>query len=71
MKITERTIAKAKLSPPEARVMRVELDLPAAGRENSKTRRWVKGLDRIERRRLLKSANEKVQRVLEEKGAEG
>ena len=72
MEITEKIIGRVKLSASEAKVMRVSLNLPAAGKKNSKTRIWVQGLDRVERNRLLRGAKQKIQEVIGQiKGLKG
>lgn len=69
MKITERIIGKAKLSSEEEKVARVFYKLPTAGKG---TRKWVESnINPIKRSRLLESARDKIQKVLDGQRAEG
>lgn len=67
MKVTERIIGKAKLSPGEARAIRVYNGLRSAG---EKTRKWWRNLSDHERYSLLRSAKQKIQKVLDGQRAE-
>ena len=66
----ESIIAKAELTPEEAKLMRVRLNLPAAGRENSRTRKWTGELSAEKYYSLFRSAEEKIKRFLSAQGAE-
>ena len=64
--ITERIIGKAKLTPQEAMVARVEFNLSTAGK---RTKNWVKNLSQVKRNELSITAQGKIHKLLKAKGA--
>ncbi len=66
MKITERIIGRAKLSPAEAKAVRFHFSLPTAG---ERTANWVLRLEHKKYLQFFESAMEKIGAVLKTKGA--
>jgi len=63
--VTESSVEKAKLTPNEAKVIRVFYNLEAAGSKKSRTRKFVENLSAQKHELLLESGLRKIRETLD------